>query len=58
MTYELTNHVMLEDKLERYAEICADYNDCSICPLRYDPPQFPHCEYTGLMNSMKEKMRE
>ena len=55
MTYELTNHVMLEDKLERYEEICADYNDCSICPLRYDPPQFPHCEYSGLMSSMKVK---
>ena len=55
MTYELSNDPMLADKLERYAEICADYNDCSICPLRYDPPQFPHCEYTGLQNSMKVK---
>lgn len=41
-------------KLQEYGDLCARINDCSKCPLYYDPPQFPPCEYMALVKKARE----
>lgn len=44
----------LKDKEEEYAKVCERVNDCSICPLKYEPSQFPFCEYMAIQIKIKE----
>lgn len=44
-----------EDQLERCRAICERYNDCGICPLRYDPPQVPACQYTEALRKQEAR---
>lgn len=48
----------LENKEEEYARVCERVNDCSICPLKYEPPQYPSCEYMAIQIKIKEIEKE
>lgn len=48
----------LKNKEEEYTKVCERVNDCSICPLKYDPPQYPSCEFMAIQIRIKEIEKE